>query len=197
MVILRSLLRDFFDAWPAHGYLVNLSPLASTQFGRLVRFSRRIIFEEVFHAYALNDPPAPAEQAAVAAPVPETPAQAHALVPAEDDLAAHLADREVEQSIVARLAGQAGAAPDHLRCAGWVGGVGPLRAPAECAEECLRPRWREVTWRWMREGVVVSVASYGLGRVSIVSRGSTVQWHVGHVRGRRPEIVGYLQMLNE
>lgn len=197
MVVLRRLPRDFFDTLPAHGYLVDLSPLASAPFVRLARPSRCIIFEEFFHAYALNDPPVPAEQAAVASPVPEAPAQAHALVAAEDDLAAHLADREVEQGVVARLAGQAGAAAHHLRCAGCVGGVGPLWAPAERAEECLRPRWREVTSRWMREGVVVSVDSSRLDRVYIASRTSTVQWHVGHVQGRRSEVIGCLQILNE
>lgn len=129
--------------------------------------------------------------------MPEAPTQAHTLVASEDDLAAHLADREVEQGIVARLAGQAGAAPHHFRCAGWVDGVTPLRAPAECAEECLRPRWRgDASW-WMREGTVVGVASSKLGGVSFMSRGSTMRWHVGHVQGWRSEVVGYLQMINE
>lgn len=105
--------------------------------------------------------------------MPEAPPQADALVPAEDDLAAHLADREVEQGIVARLAGQAGAAAHHLRCAGRVGGVTTLRAPAEGTEECLRPRRGRDAARWLDEGVAVSVACSRLGRVSIVSRWSS------------------------
>lgn len=129
--------------------------------------------------------------------MPEAPTQAHALVAAEDDLTAHLADREVEQGIVAWLAGQAGAAPHHFRRAGWVDGVTPLRAPAECAEECFRPRRRGETSWWMREGTVVGVASSKLGGVSFMSRGSTMRWRVGHVQGWRSEVVGYLRMINE
>lgn len=197
MAVLCRLPRDFFDTWPAQGYLINLSALASAQLGRTICYARPSIFKQLLHTYTLNDPPVPAEQAAVAAAVPEAPTQAHALIAAEDDLAAHLADREVEQGIVARLAGQAGAAPDHFRCAGWVDGVTPLRAPAECAEECLRPRWRGGTSWWVREGMVMSVASSRLDRVSIMSRGSTVPWHVGHVQGWRSEVVGYLQIINE
>lgn len=147
VVVLCRLPRDFLNAWPAEGCLVNLSSLVSPQFGRLARFTRRVIFKQLLHAYTFNNPPVPAEQAAIAAPVPKAPPQTHALVPAEDDLAAHLADREVEQGIVARLAGQTGAAADHFRCAGRLGGITPLRAPAEGAEECLRPcRGRGAAW---------------------------------------------------
>lgn len=109
--------------------------------------------------------------------MPEAPPQAHALVPAEDDLAAHLADREVEQGVVARLAGQAGTAPHHFWRAGWVGGLRPLRAPAERAEERVRPRrGRDAAW-CVGEGVVVSTASSKPGRVYTTyttGRGSTV-----------------------
>lgn len=156
MVVLRHFSRDFLDAWPTEGCLVNFSSLASSQFGRLARFTRRVIFKQLLHAYALNNLSVPAEQAAVAAPMPEAPTQAHALVPAEDDLAAHLADREVEQGVVARLARQASVAPDHFRCAGRLGGITPLRAPAEGAEECLRPcRERGPVW-WTGGGVSIT-----------------------------------------
>lgn len=50
--------------------------------------------------------------------MPKAPPQAHALVAAEDNLAAHLADREVEEGVVARLAGQAGPAAHHSRRVG-------------------------------------------------------------------------------
>lgn len=139
MVILLRFLRNFLNAWPAKGCLVYFFSLAFPQFGRLARFTRQVIFKELLQAYALNNPSVPAEQAAVAAPMPKAPPQANAFVPAEDDLAAHLADREVEQGVVARLARQASVAPDHFRCAGRLGGITPLRAPAEGAEECLRP----------------------------------------------------------
>lgn len=156
MVVLRRFPRYFLNAWPAEGCLVNLSSLVSPQFGRLVRITRRVIFKQLLRAYALNNPPVPAEQATIAATVPEAPPQAHALVPAEDDLAAHLADREVEQGIVARLAGQAGAAADHFGCAGRIGEITPLRTPAEGAEECLRPcRGIGPVW-WTGGGVSIT-----------------------------------------
>lgn len=73
VVVLRRFPRDFLNAWPAEGCLVNLSSLVSPQFGRLAQFTRRVIFKQLLHAYALNNPLVPAEQAAVAAPVPEAP----------------------------------------------------------------------------------------------------------------------------
>lgn len=174
MVIFRCIPRESFDAWRAQWYLVNLPPLVSAQLGGLPRFSRRSVFEQVFHAYALDNDPVPAEQAAIAAPVPKAPAQAHTLVPAEDDLAAHLADREVEQGVVAWLAGQAGATPYHLWCVERFRRITPLGAPAERAEERLRPgRRRDAVWK-VREGVTVGVARSRMGRVSITGRGHTV-----------------------
>jgi hypothetical protein len=81
-------------------------------------YLRRSVFKQFLHAGALNHPPITAEQAAIATAVPEAPTQAHALVTAKDDLTAHLADREVEKSVVTWLAGQTGAAPHYSRCVG-------------------------------------------------------------------------------
>lgn len=106
--------------------------------------------------------------------MPEALTQAHTLVPAEDDLAAHLADREVQQGIVARPAGQAGTTPHHFWRAGWVGGLKPLRAPAERAEERVRPRrGRGVAW-CVGEVVVVVTACSKPGKVPTTGRGFTV-----------------------
>lgn len=118
MVIFLSLRRNFLDTCSAHWYFINLSPLESARLGRTAWCLRRSVFKQFLHADALNNPPVTAEQAAVAAPVPKAPTQAHALVAAEDNLAAHLADREVEESIVAWLAGQPGAMPHHSRYIG-------------------------------------------------------------------------------
>lgn len=118
MVIFLCLRRNFLDTCSAHWYLVKLSPLGSARLGRAAWCSGRSVFKQFLHSGTLNDPSITAEQAAIAAPVPKAPTQAHALVAAEDDLAAHLADREVEKSIVAWLAGQTGVAPHHSRCIG-------------------------------------------------------------------------------
>lgn len=115
---------------------INLPPLVPAHIGLTISIITTITptigdIEKLLDRDTLGDPPVPADQAAVASPVPKTPAQAHALVPAEDDLAAHLADGEVEECAVARVAGQPGvAADDSTRCS--AGALGP---PAKGAEE--------------------------------------------------------------
>lgn len=100
----------------------------------------------------------------------KAPTKAHALISTEHNLAAQLTDREVQQSIVARLAGQTGAGPDDFWFALRSGGTRPLRAPAERANECLRPTRRGDTSRWVRDGAVVSIDYSGLIKGSISTR---------------------------
>ncbi|CAG9972435.1 unnamed protein product [Clonostachys byssicola] len=108
---------------------------------RLPRKERRYLHPAVHE-------PVPAEQAAVARPVPEAPPEADAVLPAEDELPAHLADGEVQQGRAAGFAGEAGGAAQDLRRAG-------RQAEAECACEEVgrrggghdRQRWTTKKWR--------------------------------------------------
>ncbi|KAG8161441.1 hypothetical protein KVR01_008428 [Diaporthe batatas] len=128
MIVIRYIPRNILHTRPTEWYLVDLPALRSTWLGRAAWLSSRgSVREQLFHAYPVDHP------------------LAHTLVAAEDDLAAHLADREVKQSVVARLAGQAGAAAHHSRRVGRVGRVTSLRAPAKGTEECL--------WSGRRRGV--------------------------------------------
>ena len=111
-------------------------PLSAPSLGNIDWCLRRSVFKQFLHADALNNPPVTAEQAAVAAPVPKAPTQAHALVAAEDDLAADPADGKVEDGRVAGRAAQAGRASQGL---GRIGG-GPV---AESAREGGETRRRE------------------------------------------------------
>ncbi|POS77511.1 hypothetical protein DHEL01_v204089 [Diaporthe helianthi] len=118
MVIIRRRPRDLLNTRTAKWNLINLSPFRSTRLSRTAASHKRSILEQLLHARPLNNSFITTEQAAIAAPMPEAPSQAHALVAAEDDLAAHLADREVEEGVVARLASQAGTAAQHPRRVG-------------------------------------------------------------------------------
>ncbi|ROW17856.1 hypothetical protein VPNG_00789 [Cytospora leucostoma] len=121
---------------------IDLPPLVPARIGlttsiiTITTITPTIDIKELLDRDTLGKPPVPADQAAIASPMPETPAQAHALVPAEDDLAAHLADGEVEECAVARVAGQPGvAADDPTWCS--TGALGP---PAKGAKEGFRVR---------------------------------------------------------
>ncbi|KAI3393323.1 hypothetical protein diail_4456 [Diaporthe ilicicola] len=149
--------RDFLHALPTKWYHIDFFPLAPARFLRRNWPSRLRVCKKVLQTHALDNPPVSAQQAAIAASMPEAPPQAHALVSAEHNLAAHLADREIQQSIVARLAGQTGAAAHHFRCAGKAGGVRPLRAPAERAEKRFWLRGGDANLWWAKEGVAVSI----------------------------------------
>lgn len=131
----------FRRALSTQGGLIDLSPLVPPPTRvkpaagaavpvSLLNTTTTIIIKEFPDRRPLDNPPAPTYQTPVTGPVPEAPAQAHALVPAEHDLAAHLADREVEERVVAGLAGEPGAAADDPARRG-LGALGP---PAEGTE---------------------------------------------------------------
>ncbi|KPM42611.1 hypothetical protein AK830_g3928 [Neonectria ditissima] len=87
-----------------------------------------VVAKQRLHPYASVHSPAPAQQTAVARAMPEAPPEADTLIPAEDELPAHLTDREVEKRGVAWRASEAGGPADNVR---WA--VGEVEA--ECAGE--------------------------------------------------------------
>ncbi|RCI15112.1 hypothetical protein L249_6631 [Ophiocordyceps polyrhachis-furcata BCC 54312] len=93
---------------PLHHHIVrpafNVKDATPTK-RRLVHLPRWTL--SVPHRHdAGTHPSAPAEKAAVASSVPETPSQTDAFVPADDHLPAHPADGKVQHGPVARLASQ-------------------------------------------------------------------------------------------
>lgn len=105
--------------------------------------------------------------------MPKAPPEAHALVSTEHDLAAHLAHRKVQKSIVARLAGQTGAAAHHFWRARKVG-IRPLRVPAERAQKCLGLCGGEGPLWWKRTGMLVNIDCLELGEMPVASEMVTV-----------------------
>lgn len=79
------------------------------------------------------DEPVAAEQAAVAGLVPETPTEADAVFPAEDELPTHPVNGEVQQGRATGLAGETGRAAQDLRRA-------RRQAEAECTCEKVSRR---------------------------------------------------------
>jgi len=99
---------------PLAGHVVVVIVVVNTPRRRLLILNRkiRIVVKKLSYSRRRNNVSVAAKQTAVAGAMPEAPTQADVLFAAEDDLAAHLADGQVDDATEAGVAGQAGGAAD-------------------------------------------------------------------------------------